>query len=137
MYFKATEINPNTGKNFVLFFDNAADAAKYAPPGATVISADEARTLLVPPPPTPEQLEAAFEAAVSARLDVFAQEKGYDNMDKARLAALTSDYAADGQAANAAYNATWVAANVLKPQVRSGTLTAEQALSLLPTLAWS
>ena len=83
-----------------------------------------------------DQLEAAFAALVTARLDTFAQSKNYDTMDKARLAALSTEYAADGQAANAAYDATWTAAIALVPDVRSGELTPEQALEELPELAW-
>jgi hypothetical protein len=57
-------------------------------------------------------------------------------MDKARLAAFSAEYAADGQAANAAYDSTWTAAIALVPQVRSGELTPEQAVERLPVLVW-
>jgi hypothetical protein len=51
-------------------------------------------------------------------------------------AALSAEYAADGQAANAAYDQTWTAAIALVPQARSGELTPEQAVERLPVLAW-
>jgi hypothetical protein len=93
------------------------------------------------PEQTPEELAdkraAVFNASVNARLDAFAGQKGYDNMVKARLATLTADYAADGAVANTAYNNTWTEAIALIPQVRSGELSVEQALSRLPALAWN
>ena len=84
-----------------------------------------------------DELEAQFNAAVTARLDAFALERQYDDIASARLAVLSSEYAADGQAANAAYDATWTAAITLVPQVRSGDLTPEQAVEQLPALACS
>jgi hypothetical protein len=95
---------------------------------------------LLPPPPTEEELraqrEAVFNEAVNARLNAFAQGKDYDNMDKARLAILTDDYKPDGEAANAAYAATWEKAIELWDDVASGTLTVEAALAELPALVW-
>jgi hypothetical protein len=93
-----------------------------------------------PPEFTPEELReqrgAAFGDAISARLDAFAKAKGYDNMDKARLAALTDAYRADGEAANAAYAATWEAAIGLWEDVAGGHLPIGEALDELPELAW-
>jgi hypothetical protein len=85
---------------------------------------------------TPEELEAAFSALVTARLNAFAALKQYDDITSARLAALSSEFTADGQAAQAAYDATWTAAIALMPQVRNGELTPEQAVEQLPALAW-
>jgi hypothetical protein len=84
----------------------------------------------------PDDLEAAFSAAVTARLDSFAALKQYDSITSARLAALSEDFAADGQIAKAAYDSTWTAAIALMPDVRAGTLSVEQALEQLPALAW-
>ena len=89
-----------------------------------------------PPPPTPDQLEAAFSAAVTARLNDFALERQYDDITSARLAALSGEFAADGTIAQAAYDNTWTSAIALMPQVRSGELMPEQALEQLPALAW-
>jgi hypothetical protein len=80
--------------------------------------------------------EAVFSALVTARLNDFAKQKQYDDIASARLAALSSDFSADGQAAQAAYDATWTAAIALMGQVRAGTLTPEQAVEQLPALVW-
>jgi hypothetical protein len=84
----------------------------------------------------PEELEAAFSALVTDLLDTFARQKQYDNIASARLAALSTEYTTDGQAANAAYDETWTAAIALVSQVRSGELTPEQAVEQLPALMW-
>jgi hypothetical protein len=85
---------------------------------------------------TPDELEAKFSALFTARLNEFAQEKKYDDIASARLAALSGDFAEDGTVANAAYGQTWTAAIALMPKVRSGELTPEQAVEQLPALAW-
>jgi hypothetical protein len=87
-----------------------------------------------PPPPTPDELEASFSEAVTARLNAFAQAKGYDSILSARLA--SNSYEADGEAARQAWSDTWDAAIALMPQVRSGALTAQQAIAQLPALVW-
>jgi hypothetical protein len=93
-----------------------------------------------PPGFTPEELGeqrgTAFGNAINARFDAFAQAKGYDNMDKARLAVLTDAYKADGEVANAAYAATWKKALELWDEVVSGALPIGEALDELPALAW-
>jgi hypothetical protein len=71
-----------------------------------------------------------------ARLNAFALKRQYGDIASARPAALSTEYAADGQAANAAYDATRTAAIALAPDVRAGTLTPEQALAQLPAPAW-
>jgi hypothetical protein len=94
----------------------------------------------VPPPPTEDELRAAREAefnvAISARLNEFAKEKQYDDISAARLAALSVEYAADGQAAQAAYDQTWTAAIAMWEDVVSGAIAVEQALEQLPALTW-
>jgi hypothetical protein len=85
---------------------------------------------------SPDELEAGFSGLVTARLDAFAAQRQYDNITSARLAALSSDFTADGQTAQAAYDATWTAAIALMPDVRAGTKTPEQAVEELPALAW-
>lgn len=79
-----------------------------------------------------------FTAAVNARLDQFAREKGYDDMSKARLAALGSEFAADGAVANAAYDATWAAALPLFGTLGNRPLADEVDIALdeLPELIW-
>jgi hypothetical protein len=109
-----------------LAYATPADLARY---GIEVVPEPEVTE-------APDALEARFDALIDARLDAFAQEKIYDNMDKARLAVLTTDYAGDGRTANAAYETTWTAAIALKADVRAGTLTPEQAVENLPELTW-
>ena len=87
-------------------------------------------------PLTPEESSAAFTAIINARLDAFAAMKDYDNMDKARLAALGGAFQADGQVAQAAYDTTWTAAIAIWEQVTSGALPIDEALAQLPALAW-
>ena len=68
------------------------------PDTLTPITEAEADALRQPPPLTSDQLEGAFSALVTARLDDFAREKQYDDIASARLAALSIEYTADGQA---------------------------------------
>jgi hypothetical protein len=86
--------------------------------------------------PTPDDLEHDFLGQVARRLDEFAREKGYDSMDKARLASLSDEYHEDGVIANAAYDSTWAAAIALIPDVREGTITPDEAIAQLPEIAW-
>jgi hypothetical protein len=86
--------------------------------------------------PTPDDLERDFTSRVEARLEDFARMRNYDSMDKARLAALSDEYAADGRIANAAYDTTWAAAIALISDVRDGTLTPEEAIGYLPEISW-
>jgi hypothetical protein len=97
----------------------------------------------VPPPPTEDELRAAREAefnrAITLILNEFAAERQYDNINAARLAALSAEYAADGQTAQAAYDAAWAAAIAMWEQVVGGAITVEQAaaeLVQLPALTW-
>jgi hypothetical protein len=93
-----------------------------------------------PPPPSEAELRARremeFNGAVTARLNAFAAEKQYDDISAARLAALSSEYAADGQTAQAAYDMTWAAAIAMWEDVASGEITVEQAVERLPALTW-
>jgi hypothetical protein len=106
----------------------------------TVIGPLPEGAVLVKPEPTEAELrtmrEAAFNAAILSRLNAFAAEKQYDDINAARLATLSSEYAADGQAAQAAYDATWTATIAIWEQVTSGDLTIEAALAQLPALEW-
>jgi hypothetical protein len=93
-----------------------------------------------PEPPTEAELRerraAEINAAVSARLNAFAAEKQYDDISAAQLAALSSEYAADGQTAQSAYDHTWAAAIAMWEDVASGAITVEQAVERLPVLTW-
>ncbi len=85
---------------------------------------------------SPDDLVQQFEAAVTRRLDDFAREKQYDNMDKARLASLTADFKADGDCANRLYDQVWTAAFALEDQIRVGALNVDDALAQLPAMIW-
>ncbi|MDR1396989.1 MAG: hypothetical protein LBJ14_04595 [Desulfarculales bacterium] len=84
----------------------------------------------------PEELSAAFTAAINVRLNAFAALRQYDDITSARLAALSADFAEDGHTAQVAYDTTWTAAIAIWEQVTSGDLTVEQALEHLPALTW-
>ncbi len=85
----------------------------------------------------PDDRVKQFEAAVTQRLDAFARERQYDNMDKARLASLTADFKADGDCANQLYDQVWGAAFALEDQIRAGSLSVDDALAQLPAMTWS
>jgi hypothetical protein len=86
------------------------------------------------PGPAPEELEAQFNAAVGARLEAFAQENGWDSLDRALEQ--RGVFAADAAVAQKAYDDTWRAAFPLAEKVKAGTMTAEDALAALPALEW-
>jgi hypothetical protein len=90
------------------------------------------------PPPTPDEREAQFGAAVTARLDAFAAQNGYDK-GIGNAIAVTRDSGAfqlDFAVLQSAYDDTWTAAIALMPDVRSGAITVDQAEDQLPALAW-
>ncbi len=84
----------------------------------------------------PDDLLKRFHEEIAKSLDAFAQEKQYDNMDKARLAALTADFRADGEFANQLYDRVWTTAFVLEEEVRGGSLSVEAAIKKLPEMKW-
>ena len=84
------------------------------------------------PPLSPDELEAAFSAAVTARIDAFVKARGWDSLD--RVLAQTGEFAGDKAVAQAAYDAQWSAAFVLLPDVRSGDATVDEAVGQLPAL---
>ncbi len=84
----------------------------------------------------PDDLVRQFEEAVAARLDAFAREKQYDNMDKARLASQAPGFEDDGNHANETYSRVWLAAFPLIDQIRAGALTVNGALAQLPAMTW-
>ena len=80
--------------------------------------------------------DAAFNAAISTRLNAFIALKGYDSMDKARLTLLSDTFHTDGVVAQKAYDDTWQAAIELIPAVTSGALSIDDALAQLPAIEW-
>lgn len=67
---------------------------------------------LFDPPPTEEQIIAAFTAAIQERLDAFAQTRAYDGILSAcsYVASSVPKFAAEGAYCVAARDATWAAA---------------------------
>jgi hypothetical protein len=90
---------------------------------------------LPPAPPTPDELEASFADAVARRLTNFVKERSWDSVVNAL--AQNGEFATDKTIVQTAYDITWKETITLMPRVREGELTIDQALSLLPLLAWS
>jgi hypothetical protein len=87
-----------------------------------------------PPPPTPDDQVKQFEQAVTASLEAFAQERGWDSLD--RVLQQTGAFAADAAIAQAAYDGIWQTAFPLIDQIRGETLTLDEALAQLPKPVW-
>jgi hypothetical protein len=95
--------------------------------------------------PTPEEAleaqKAAFTAAIQQRLDAFAQTRGYDGILSAATYATSAvtKFAAEGQYAVEARDATWADAYAILDAVLSGQRpmpTIEEVMEELPELAW-
>jgi len=106
-----------------------------------VADADGFPVLQSPPPPTPEQIIAQYTAGVQQHLDIFARTRNYDNILSASSYATSkvSKFAAEGQYAVEARDATWAAAYELLAEVEAGTRpmpTLEEVIAALPELVW-
>lgn len=87
------------------------------------------------------RLQAAFTAAIQARLDDFARTRSYDGILSACTYATSGvpKFAAEGQCCVAGRDATWAAAYALLAAVEAGTSpmpTMDAVLAVLPVLAW-
>jgi hypothetical protein len=95
-----------------------------------------------PPPPTPEQIQAAFTAQIQARLDDFAQTRNYDGILSACTYATSSvaKFAAEGQYCVEARDATWAAAYAILDAVLAGERPMPGSIADiagdLPALSW-
>ncbi|PZO17621.1 MAG: hypothetical protein DCF26_09335 [Burkholderiales bacterium] len=99
--------------------------------------------ILVPAqPPSIEQMQAAFTAAIQNSLDEFAMSRGYDGILSACTYASSSvaKFAAEGRRAVDMRDQTWAAAYVLLAQVQAGTRAMPASLADieddLPKLEW-
>lgn len=106
-----------------------------------VADADGYPILQDPPAPTPQQIEAAFTAAIQERLDSFARERGYDSILSACTYATSSvpRFAAEGKRAVDVRDATWAAAAQLLGEVQAGKRavpTVDEVFAALPVLEW-
>lgn len=94
-----------------------------------------------PPPPTQEQIIAQYAAAVQQRLDDFAKTRGYDGILSAATYAtsLIAKFAAEGQCAVVARDATWAKCSQILAEVQAGTRPLPTLIELvaeLPLLEW-
>lgn len=119
--------------------DLGADAAQYE----SLIA--EVEATYVPPEPepmTPEKLQELVVQATQAHLDNFARTRNYDGILSACTYADSSvpKFAAEGQYAVQARDATWAALYVLLAEVQAGARPAPASFDdvqpLLPVLEW-
>lgn len=94
-----------------------------------------------PPEPTLEEKQAAIVGAVQARLDAFAQARGYDGILSAATYATSTNaqFAAEGKYAVEARDLTWAKCWQILNDVMSGQRpepSLEEILSELPALTW-
>jgi len=108
-----------------------------------IISADKngKPVLKDPPPPTPEQIIAQYDAAVQQRLDDFAKTRNYTNIMSAATYATSTvpKFKAEGQYAVEARDATWAKCYEILAAVEGGTRpmpTLDELLAELPVLTW-
>lgn len=92
-------------------------------------------------PPSAEDMIAAVQAAVQHRLDTFARTRAYDGILSAATYATSAvpKFAAEGQYAVQARDATWAACYTIMADVQAGLRpmpTIEHVLAELPTLEW-
>ena len=114
--------------------------AYMLPAGCVPITDEEAAILTAPPPPTPEQLLKAIEAAIEKHMDEVAQSKKYDNRDSCRLyAGYTNPFQAEAIAFGQWVAQCWVASNQAQADIANGLRTIptpEEAVLELPLMEW-
>lgn len=94
-----------------------------------------------PPPPTAEQIMAQYTGAVQQHLDTFARTRNYDGIMSAATYATSTvpKFAAEGQYAVEARDATWVKCYEILAAVETGSRpmpTLDELLAELPVLTW-
>lgn len=102
---------------------------------------DEGGVPLPVDPATPEQIIASIADVVQQRLDAFAQTRNYDGILSACTYATSAvpKFAAEGQYAVNARDATWAACYQIMTAVQNGTRPlpgVSDVLAELPALAW-
>ena len=122
------------------------DYAQQIQPFIALWEAEQARLEIlaaVPPaPPTPEEQQAMFTAAIQAHLDAFARTRNYDGILSATTYATSSvpKFLAEGQYAVEARDSTWATAYEILGAVLSGMRpmpeSIDDVLADLPTLTW-
>ena len=108
--------------------------------GAHIEQTEAGYVIAANPLPSPEEGQAEFTARIQERLDAWARTRGYDGILSACTYATSTvaKFAAEGQAAVQARDATWNTAYDLLAQYQAaGTLPAwEDVEAHLPPLAW-
>lgn len=134
MYYKAPD-------NSLHYLDDD-NFLSLLPAGSVPITDAEAKALTAPPPPTAQQIEAQFAAAIQHRLDTFAQTRNYDNMLSACTYAtsMVPKFKAEGQACINLRDDTWAAAYDILGNVKAGVRAMPKSLAdleaELPVLVW-
>jgi hypothetical protein len=122
--------------------DYAALFAGQAAGQCIVADAAGRPVLAAPPPPSPEQIEAALAQQVQQRLDEFAATRGYDGIFSACTYATSGipAYAAEAAYCVQARDATWGAFYAILAEVSAGNrpmpATIADIEDELPALAW-
>lgn len=106
-----------------------------------VADADGFPVLQGPPPPTPEQIIVLYTAGMQKHLDDFARTRNYDGILNAATYATSTvpKFAAEGQYAVEARDATWAKCYEILAAVEDGTRpmpTLEELIAELPVLTW-
>lgn len=106
-----------------------------------VADADGLPVLADPPTPTAAQIVASYTAAIQKRLDDFAGPRNYDGILSAATYATSTvpKFAAEGQYAVEARDATWAKCYEVMAAVEAGARSMpslEELLAELPALAW-
>ena len=94
-----------------------------------------------PQPPTFEEMQEAFKAAIQETLDVFAKTREYTNISNActYVASTDEQFALEGQYAVKARDLTWRTAHNILNDVASGARpmpTIDEVIAELPILNW-
>jgi len=138
IYFK----HPETSEVFA--YASMAERGDWGAPELVEMTEAEVSAHLNPaaPAPTPEQVQAAFTAAIQQRLDDFARTRNYDGILSACTYATSSvpKFATEGQYCVDARDATWTAAYAILAEVLAETrpmpASIEDIEADLPALAW-
>lgn len=125
-----------------LHFLEVPDFEHLLPADSIQITDAEYKRLSEPPPPTLEQMEAQFTAAIQQRLDDFARTRNYDNILSACTYATSNvpKFHAEGQACVTLRDATWAAAYAIMVDVQAGKRPMPSSLADieadLPAAVW-
>ena len=136
------EVLDGNGNPTGAYADNLQDLIAALPPGTqySLVSEKEAEAWLAAHRPM-EEIQAEFTAAIQARLDAFAQTRGYDNILSAAsyVASSNRQFALEGQYCVQARDDTWASGYMILNAVMTGQRpmpSLEEVFAELPVLAW-